>query len=333
MNQTEKKYSFSIVIPCLNEEDIIAQCLDSILKQEYDPDLIEIITVDGLSTDRTQSIINQYQKDYPNIKYFSNPDRKTPKALNIGIRNSKSEVVVILGAHTSIDKKFIYYNNKFLNQKNVDVCGGTQINAGMNYIQKAIGITMEVPFAMASAAYRWSKKEQYVDTVVYAAYKRKLFEKIGYFEEEFTISEDAELNWRIRQAGYKIFYSPKIKTYYYPRKSIFKFIKQMFRYGILRVNVLKKHIDSIKIVHLIPPIFVFSIIILTLLTLGDVTDDKLLIFFLLFYFCLSILFSIFTLSLKKIQFLPIVLLLTFLIHFFWGLGFIIGLILPRSDKW
>jgi GT2 family glycosyltransferase len=192
---------------------------------------------------------------------------------------------------------------------------------------------MEVPFAMASASYRWSKKEQFVDTVVYAAYKRDLFEKIGYFEEAFSISEDAEINWRIRQAGYKIFYSPRIKSYYYPRKSVFKFIKQMFRYGILRVNVLKKHFDSIKIVHLIPPIFVISIILLALLLLGNIIVSKILIFYLLCYFFVSLLFSVFTLSSKKIMFLPIVLLLTFLMHFFWGLGFLIGLLLPRSDKW
>ena len=333
MQEKDKKYSFSIVIPCYNEEDHISFCLDSILDQDYNIDLIEIIIVDGLSTDRTPQIINQYQKDYPNIKHFSNPDRKTPKALNIGIMNSSFDVVVILGAHTALDKNFIYYNNKFLIEKNVQVSGGTQINKGTNFVQKAIGITMEVPFAMASASYRWSKKEQFVDTVVYAAYKRDLFEKIGYFEEDFSISEDAEINWRIRQAGYKIFYSPRIKSYYYPRKSVFKFIKQMFRYGILRVNVLKKHLDSIKIVHLVPPIFVISIILLALLALGNIIESKILIFFLLFYFFVNLLFSVFTLSSKKILFLPIVPFLTFLMHFFWGLGFLIGLLLPRSDKW
>ncbi len=333
MQEKEKKFSFSIVIPCYNEEDHISFCLDSILDQNYNIDLIEIIIVDGLSTDRTPQIIKQYQKDYQNIKCFSNPDRKTPKALNIGIMNSSFNVVVILGAHTALDKNFIYYNNKFLIEKNVQVSGGTQINKGSNFIQKAIGITMEVPFAMASASYRWSKKEQFVDTVVYAAYKRDLFEKIGYFEEDYSISEDAEINWRIRQAGYKIFYSPRIKSYYYPRKSVFKFIKQMFRYGILRVNVLKKHFDSIKIVHLVPPVFVISIIFLALLLLGNIIVSEILIFYLLCYFFVSFLFSVYTLSSKKIMFLPIVLLLTFLMHFFWGLGFLIGLLLPRSDKW
>ena len=333
MQEKEKKYSFSIVIPCYNEEDHISFCLDSILDQNYNIDLIEIVIVDGLSTDRTQQIIKQYQKTYSNIKFYTNPDRKTPQSLNIGIKNSNSDVIVILGAHTRIQNDFIYYNNKFLNEKNIEVCGGTQINKGLTYIQNAIGISMSLPFAMASASYRWSKREQFVDTVVYAAYKKRLFDKIGYFEEDFTISEDAELNWRIRKAGYKIFYSPRIISYYYPRKSIFKFIKQMFRYGILRVNVLKKHLDSIKIVHLVPPIFVISIIILALLALGNIIESKILIFFSLFYFFVNLLFSVLTLSSKKIMFLPIVPLLTFLMHFFWGLGFIVGLLLPRSHKW
>jgi len=333
-NHTANKgFSFSIVIPCRNEKKYIENCINSILNQNYKASLLEIIIVDGFSDDGTREIVNQMSKNHSNIKMFDNPQKKTPQALNIGIKKSSGEIVVILGAHTELDKEFIAYNNKFQTEKNVKVTGGTQTNIGKTKVQKLIGIVMEIPFGMASAKYRWSNKEQFVDTVVYAAYRKELFDELGFFEEKFTISEDAEFNWRVRQAGYKIFYSPNIKSIYYPRESLFGFIKQIFRYGILRVNVVKKHLDSIKLPHLIPPSFTLFLLSLLIITIINPALYYLLGSFLLFYFFVNISLSLPKIKSKKIFYYISVPILIFVMHLSWGLGFIIGLVLPKSNEW
>lgn len=331
--QNYPNYTFSIVIPCLNEKNYIPKCLDSILEQDYDLNLVEIIIVDGNSEDGTLDVIEGYKKKFKSLSVYSNPIKKTPRSLNIGIKNSKNEVVVILSAHAKIDKNFIKYNNHYLHEKNVKVTGGTQFNIGLSYVQNLVGTAMEMPFAMASAAYRWSKKEQFVDTVVYAAYKRELFEELGYFEEKFTISEDAEFNWRIRQAGYEIFYSPKIISYYYPRNSVIKFLKQMFRYGILRVNVLKKHKDSVKLIHLIPSSFVIVYLFLLFLGLDNTIEIKYFLYLIALHLGVGILTSLTKLFPKKMAYLPTLPLLIFLMHSAWGIGFLVGMCLPKSEKW
>jgi cellulose synthase/poly-beta-1,6-N-acetylglucosamine synthase-like glycosyltransferase len=328
-----KNHSFSIIIPTYNEQENIINCINSILNQNYDLNLVEIIIVDGHSSDQTILKIKEYRQKFPNITLLENPVRKTPISLNIGIRNSKGEVIIILGAHASIDPDFIFYNNKYLNEKNLKVTGGTQINVGFTFVQKAIAIAMENPFGMGSAPYRWSKKEQFVDTVVYAAYKKELFEEIGYFEESFAISEDAELNWRIRKAGYNIFFSPNIKSYYHPRRTIPKFVQQMFRYGILRVHMFKKHKSAVKITHLIPPSFVLSLIILLLLTLSSIINPIFLVGVLIFYFMVNITSILIKITKENLKYVPLVSLVVFLLHFSWGLGFITGLLLPKSKKW
>jgi cellulose synthase/poly-beta-1,6-N-acetylglucosamine synthase-like glycosyltransferase len=325
-------HTFSIVIPTYNEENYINNCIHSILQQDYDLSKIEIIVVDGGSTDHTLSIVKLLSKGNYRIKIVNNPVKKTPNALNIGIKTSNNEIVVILGAHTTIDKFFLFYNNKYLNETDAKVVGGTQINLGKNFMQHAIGLSMQSPFAMASAKYRWSKRSQYVDTVVYGAYRKEVFDEIGFFEDKFTISEDAELNWRIRKQGYKIYFSPEIKTFYYPRKSLKAFFKQMFRYGILRVNVLKKHSDSIKYYHLIPAIFTSLIIILSIAAIFDPNSLKILFWFFVIYFLINLFFSTIFLINKKMLFLPLVILLTFFMQFLWGLGFIFGFIIPKTDK-
>lgn len=327
-----KKFSFSVVIPCKNEKNYIENCIKSILNQTYDANLIEIIIVDGYSNDGTREIIKKVSYDYPNIKLFDNPKQKTPQALNIGIKNATNEIIIILGAHTEIKEDFIELNNKFQNEKNVLVTGGTQINVGKTFAQKLIGLVMEIPFGMASAKYRWSNKEQFVDTVVYAAYRKELFNELGFFEENFTISEDAEFNWRIRQAGYKIFYSPSIQSKYYPRKSIFNFLKQIFRYGILRVNVIKKHFDSIKIYHLIPPIFTLVIIGLIITSFFKTTALYVLLSLFAIYFLINVILVFPKIKYKNILFFLFSPILIFLMHISWGSGFILGLLLPKSEN-
>jgi len=332
-NSSVKNYSFSIIIPTFNEQDNIGNCLDSIINQNYNNSQVEIIIVDGHSFDNTISKIQEYQRKFSNISLLENPVRETPTSLNIGIKKSKGEVIIILGAHASLDPDFIYFNNKYLNEMNVKVTGGTQVNVGFSFVQKAVALAMENPFGMGSAPYRWSSKEQFVDTVVYAAYKRELFDEIGYFEENFSISEDSELNWRIRKAGYKIFFSPNIKSYYHPRKTVSKFIQQMFRYGILRVHMFKKHKSAVKITHLIPPSFVVTLILILIFTLLAVLNPIFLFALLLCYFLVNFLSVLLKISKENLQFIPLISLLIFLLHFSWGLGFIVGLFLPRSKRW
>lgn len=331
-NSDLKKFSFSIIIPCKNEKNYIENCVTSIINQTYDLNLIEILIVDGYSNDGTREIIKNLVKKHANLKLLDNPHFKTPQALNIGIKNSSNEIIVILGAHTEIDKDFVELNNKFQIEKSVKVTGGTQTNVGKSFKQKLIGLVMEMPFGMASAKYRWSSKEQFVDTVVYAAYRRELFDELGFFEENFTISEDAEFNWRIRQAGYKIFFSPKIKSNYYPRESILRFLKQIFRYGILRVNVIKKHINSIKIYHLVPPIFTFVILILTFTSFFNIISFNILLSILIVYFFINIFLVFPKIRYQGFLYYLYTPVLIFLMHISWGLGFLLGLLLPKSEN-
>jgi glycosyltransferase involved in cell wall biosynthesis len=111
----KKNYSFSIVIPTYNEQDNITNCLDSIFKQNYDKSLVDVVIVDGQSSDKTVSKIKEYQQKFSNISLLENPVRKTPTSLNIGIRQAKGEIIVILGSHSR--SGFHLFNNKYLIEK------------------------------------------------------------------------------------------------------------------------------------------------------------------------------------------------------------------------
>ncbi len=315
----------TVVIPMFNERETIGRCLDSLLQQDYPQELLEIAVVNGMSTDGSREIVAEYAARHPNIRLYDNPARLTPTNINVGIRNSQSDVVVILGSHTTVRPDFIRKNVEYLNEKDVPVVGGTQVNVGNTYLQKAIGLAMGSPFGIASAPYRYVKRPRFVDTVVYAAYRRWLFEKVGYFDETLPISEDAEFNWRIRKAGYKIFYSPDIVSYYYPRKTLPKLAKQFFWYGVQRMNVVRKHLDALKPLHILPPLLLLTGVVLVVLSLAKGHVVTSLWILLAIYVLASLVASVDLARKHGWKYLPVLPFAFLTMHLAWAAGALVGL--------
>lgn len=324
--QNEALPLVSIVIPMLNESGAIGRCIDSILAQSYPGDRTEILVVDGLSTDGSRAEVQALAETHENIRLFDNPQKRTPRSLNIGIRNSRGGVVVILGAHTRIDPEFVACNIRCMREMGVKCTGGTQINTGDSYWQRAIGLGMGSRFGIPSAPYRYDKNERFVDTVVYAAYARELFDEVGYFDEELHISEDAEMNWRIRKAGYKIYFTPEIISYYYPRPDLRRLARQFFNYGILCVNVIKKHHDAVKPVHLVPPVFVLTTLLLAAAAFRWPLAGRGLLAIWAAYLLYLAVASVSTCrEEKQWSYLPALPAVFLTMQIAWGLGFLVGL--------
>ena len=106
----------SIIIPCRNEEKFIGNCLDSILKQDYPKDKLEVLVVDGKSTDGTRGIVREYNKNYSFIQLIDNPFKVTPKAINIAIKESRGDVIVFVNSHSILNKEFLKWNIYYLNK-------------------------------------------------------------------------------------------------------------------------------------------------------------------------------------------------------------------------
>jgi len=104
----------SIVIPCRNEEKFIGKCIESFMIQSYPRDLITVVIADGMSTDNTRKVIEEYESKYGNVILVDNPQFTAPKGMNIGIKATNSDIVIIFGAHSFADKDFILENVKAL---------------------------------------------------------------------------------------------------------------------------------------------------------------------------------------------------------------------------
>lgn len=260
------KDSVSLIIPCRNEEKYIANCLDSILLNDYPKEFIEVFVVDGMSNDKTVSIVKEYSKKYPFIKLLENPKTITPCAMNIGIRSSKSKYIIRMDAHSSYPKDYIssllYWHHKL----KADNVGGLWETDVINKNRKSNSIikVLTNKLGVGNALYRLGvQSPKLVDTVPFGCYKKDIFDKIGLYDEQLKRNQDIELNKRLIKNGGKIYLIPDIKLKYYSRELFSDIAENNFKngYWTILTTFLTRNLRSLSLRHFVPLLFLLSLII------------------------------------------------------------------------
>ena len=256
----------SVIIPCFNEEKNIAQTLNALVQQTYPPDCLEILVIDGLSTDRTRAIVTDYANAHPqtNLRLLDNQRRIIPAALNIGIQRAKGDYIVRVDAHVIPSNNYVQRCVELLQSGIADNVGGclTYALADDSPVARAISYAIGHPFGVGDALYRYAQKAVFVDTVPFGAYMRTLFDKVGLYDEELQTNEDYDLNYRIRRGGGKVYLSPDIVSTYIPRSSFSALANQYYRYGWWKVKMLRKYPSSLRWRQMVPPAFVVAFVTL-----------------------------------------------------------------------
>ncbi len=317
----------SIIIPMYNAASYVGRCLESVLNQDYPADKIEILVVDGASTDSSAAIVRNFVRDHPRIRLLSNPMRRVCHALNVGIRNSKGDVIIFVGCRGVLDPTFVSKSVENLwKAKDAAVVGGVVGMGYTSFMGKAIGLALSSAFGVSTATYRYAAEPQFTETVQFGAYRRKIFDQVGLADEDMIFADDDELNWRITKAGHKIFMNPEIKFLYYPRESIRALFTQYFGYGRGRAMAVKKHPDKLSLKHLIPSVFVlflvFGLVLSFLISWLWIPYVSILGV----YAVLSLAISARIAARDGWRLLPVLPVLFFVIHASYGLGFLTELL-------
>lgn len=240
MASREKLYPLvSIVIPCLNEEAVVAKCLDSLLANDYPKEKLEVWVVDGMSKDRTRAIVEEFNRRFSFIRLIDNPQLTQQSGLNLGIEHAQGDIIIRMDAHCSFSSNYISQCVRYLMESGADNVGGRLITVPRaNTLRgRAIAIAMSEPFGVGNSRFRvWrdpkDTEPRWADTVPYACYRREVFEKIGLFNEQLDRSEDAEFHLRMREAGCRTLFVPSIVSYYYARSDLNSFWKHAVDNGV-----------------------------------------------------------------------------------------------------
>lgn len=260
----------SIIIPCYNEEKTIGLLLDAIYHQTYPVADMEVIIADGFSTDRTRGEIEAFRQSHPDlvIQVVDNRKRSIPAALNAAIETASGEFLVRLDAHSKPEASYVERSIEALTTgKGENVGGVWQIEpGGAGLIAKAISIAAAHPLGVGDAYYRYATDAGEVDTVPFGAFRRKLVQDIGGYDESLLTNEDYEFNTRIRQRGGRIWLDPQIRSVYFARSTLRALVKQYWRYGFWKLRMLKRYPKTLRWRQALPPIFVLSLLLLLILT-------------------------------------------------------------------
>ena len=319
----------SIIIPCRNEEKYISRCLDSVLAQDYPGDKMEILVADGMSTDGTKGILLDYVKRHASIRYIENSRKVVTAGLNILIKHSKGELVLRMDAHNVFPQNYVSKCVKYMQERNVDNVGGVIVTMpGDNTLcAKAIAIAMSSTFGVGNSYFRTGVKEPcLVDTVPFGCYRREIFEKIGFFDEDMIRSQDAEFNLRLIKNGGKILLAPDIVSHYYARSDFKKLISMYAQYGYFKSLSAAKIGRIIGIRQMIPALFIGSLIALAC---GSIFFKPFIWVFALeisAYFAANLFFSFKTALKKGLIIFPFLILSYILIHFSFGFNYLRGIL-------
>lgn len=254
-------YEVAIVIPTLNEERFISRCLNSIIKQTYEFEKMDVMIIDGGSNDKTKDIVAEYQKSHQNIRFIENKKKIQSVAFNIGFKKSTAPYIIRLDAHAEYDSKYISLciENLKQDEKRGNVGGRCNILPFNQSIwAQTNAILNHSRFGIGGAAFRVSKEAHNTDSVPFGAFPRKIIEKIGGMREDLPRGEDNEYNSRIRKAGYKIFFDPNIISSYFARPTLGASCKQMYANGNSIGYLYYIDREAIGIRHLVPLLFVIS---------------------------------------------------------------------------
>lgn len=329
----------SVIVACLNEEKYIADCVESLIIQDYLGEC-DIIITDGGSEDSTVEIIQNLIRKYPNISYYHNVGKNQAYGRNLGVENCKNDYFAYIDAHRTASTSWLsqlWDSYQEISQKDNSIAGvgSIHLDASGTSFSKAQGIAFKSIISGATASHFLNyEKVEKVDHACMCLYNKEIFLKCGAYDVSLPPGEDIEFNHRLNYInGYNLYLNPKAINYYHPRENFKKLFRQQLNYGYWRQIVLDKllknstNAESRKIFSLMrlktltPGIFLLTLLLLSILSIFS-NFILLISFFIIFLYLFVISTFSIVLGLKN-KLNPIMLVIVFFaIHFGYGSGVI-----------
>jgi peptidoglycan-N-acetylglucosamine deacetylase len=230
------------IVPAFNEDKVVAKTVDSLLSSDY-PNL-EIVVVDDGSSDRTHHVIKEYFGDNPKVKNFRKENGGKSSAINYGLKQTDSEIVVILDADTIIKKDAIRKLAVYFGDENIGaVAGNAKVGNRNNFLTKMQAIEYITSQNLERRAFNVFNSIRVVAGAI-GAWRREVLIKAGGFTHD-TLAEDTDMTLKILRLGYRIEYEPSAIAYTEAPETIESFMKQRFRWMHGTLQAIWKHTDTL----------------------------------------------------------------------------------------
>lgn len=271
LTSSPKRPLVSVILAVYNEAHGIEACLSSLLAQEAADFDLEILAMDGNSTDGTRAILDRLAAFDARVRVVTNAKRKAPFAFNLGLREARGQYVCIFGSHTVYPRNYISVCLKELAAHGAIACGGRVITqpSDPSLESKLVAWVLSHPFGTSRKSFR-TQAEGAVDTVNYPVMLKSALLEVGGYDEELIRNQDNDMNQKLRARGHKLVCTWKTSCLYHPSRSIKELLGYARRNGFWNAISLKKNRASMALRHFFPFFFVMSLLLSLLLATTSV---------------------------------------------------------------
>lgn len=203
----------SIIVPIYNAINVIDECLNSVFNVDYKN--FEVIIVDDCSRDKSVEFI---QKDYPKAKIVRTKRRHGfAGTVNVGIKNSSGDIVVLLNMDTIVDKGWLKpLVNALIKDESIGLVGSKILSYNRKTLQHAGGLLLENGLSvhigrgeLDIGQYNYPRRVDYLCGAS-LGFRRSLLEKVDFFDEGYKplYYEDTDMACKVKRHGLKVVYVP-----------------------------------------------------------------------------------------------------------------------------
>lgn len=257
----------SVILPVRNEARFVRGAIESLLRQETRGFDLEILVIDGKSTDGTRALIEELKNKDSRVRMIVNEKGTTPAAFNMGLRAARGEYVCLMGAHSVYQPVYLSVCFEELISRGLTGCSGYVVTRPARNSRQArlVAWLLSHPFGTSAHSTR-TAREGYTATVSYPLFRKKPLLDLGGYNESLIRNQDNDMNYRLRASGHKLYLTSKTSALYFPKASIPALLQFAFRNGYWNALTLRSNPRCLSPRHLIP--FAFCLAMTLMAAMG-----------------------------------------------------------------
>lgn len=268
MNNTESYLypKYSIIVPTYNRQDEIAELLESFIDLNFDSRRIELIIADDGSKDDTRQIVESFRHHMPfPLHFFTQSNQGPGAARNMGMERASGDFFIFIDSDCTVPPDWLTHIDRQLSQQQAEAFGGRDhFRADFPDLLKAINYSMTSFITTGGLRGRKGKKlATFYPRSFNMGLSRALYQKVGGFGS-LRHGQDIEYSHRLLKSGAKVIYIDEAIVYHKRRTNLKKFFRQVFNWGVARINLYRIDPDMLEPLHTVPAIATLGLIALAI---------------------------------------------------------------------
>ncbi len=260
---------YSVIVPSYNRRDEISDLLESFAALDFDSSRVELIIADDGSQDDTVTLVEDFRKklSFP-LRFYSQQNQGPGAARNMGMQHARGDFYIFIDSDCTVPADWLTNIDRALHQHQAEAFGGRDsFREDFPDLLKAINYSMTSFITTGGLRGRKGKKlAKFYPRSFNMGLSNRLFEQIGGFGS-LRHGQDIEYSHRMIKSGANIIFIDNAIVYHKRRTSIKKFYRQVFNWGVARINLYKLDHSMLEPLHAAPAVATSGLILLILLSL------------------------------------------------------------------